>query len=361
MRLLMLPRYSALGASSRLRMMQYVPALRAAGIEVEVAPLLGDDYVRGLYAGSIPMATVLRSYWQRLRRVQAMDHFDVVWLEKETWPWLPAWLELPLLRGCTRLVVDYDDAVFHRYDAHSAWPVRALLGKKIDRIMQRANTVTAGNAYLADHARAAGSKNPQWLPTVIDLDRYPLKPPMQKEGAVVVGWIGSPSTADYLHEVSAALAPLQTAGRIRCVAIGARPDQLVGTPFQAEPWHEDTEVAQLQHFDIGIMPLPDAPWERGKCGYKLIQYMACSLPVVASPVGVNAELVVQGENGFLASSPAQWAEAIRVLLDDAEMRHRLGQIGRQSVERTYCLQAQAPRLMEMFKQVTRGESAACAA
>jgi glycosyltransferase involved in cell wall biosynthesis len=258
------------------------------------------------------------------------------------------------------LVVDYDDAVFHRYDLHRSPVVRAVLGKKIDRIMQRANLTTAGNAYLADHAIAAGSQCVEWLPTVIDLDRYPLTASPREEGAVVVGWIGSPSTAGYLREVSVALAPLQAAGRIRCVAVGARADQVLGTPFLAVEWHEETEVAELQRFDIGIMPLRDDPWARGKCGYKLIQYMACGLPVVASPVGVNTHLVTAGENGFLASTPDQWAEAVDSLAADAELRSRMGQEGRRRVEESYCLQVQSQRLVGMFNRISNGANTACA-
>ncbi len=355
MRLLMLPRYGPLGASSRLRMMQYVPALQAAGIEVEVAPLLDDDYVRGLYTGRVSVPGVARSYWQRLRRTRAMEKFDVVWMEKEAWPWLPHWLELPLLGRSTRLVVDYDDAVFHRYDAHRSPLVRAVLGQKIDAVMRRANLVTAGNDYLAQRAAAAGCRRVEWLPTVIDLQRYPATAPVREAGAVVtVGWIGSPSTADYLREVSAALAPMQAAGLIRCVAIGARPDQLEGTPFQASAWREDNEVAQLQGFDIGIMPLPDAQWERGKCGYKLIQYMACGLPVIASPVGVNTRIVAPGENGVLAASADEWTQAIARLAGDQALRRRMGQAGRRRVESTYSVQAQAPRLLALLQGVAQG-------
>lgn len=356
----MLPRYGVLGASSRLRMMQYVPALQAAGIEVEVSPLLDDDYVRGLYEGSVSITAVGRSYLRRLRLKRSMGRFDAVWLEKEAWPWLPDWLELPLLGRSTRLVVDYDDAVFHRYDAHRSTLVRALLGRKISRVMRRADLVTAGNAYLADYALAAGSGCVVKVPTVIDLERYPADAAVRNEAPVVVGWIGSPSTADYLHQVSAALAPLQAGGRIRCVAVGARPDQLVRTPFQAEEWREDTEVMQLRRFDIGIMPLPDAPWERGKCGYKLIQYMACGLPVVASPVGVNRELVGEGVNGFLAEDHAQWVGAISALVDSAELRRSMGAEGRRRVEQTYCVQAQTSRLVKMMKGVVTGEVSACA-
>lgn len=360
MRLLMLPRYGALGASSRLRMMQYVPALQRAGIEVVVSPLFDDDYVRGLYAGSVPLISVIRAYWQRFCCLLSVGRYDVVWLEQEIWPWLPAWLELFLLGRSTKLVMDCDDAVFHRYDEHRLWLVRWLLGKKIDGVMRRANMVTAGNEYLAKRARAAGCRRVEWLPTVIDLERYPSSMSLHEENAVVVGWIGSPSTADYLREVSAALEPLQAAGLIRCIAIGARPDQLRGTPFEARVWQEDTEVAQLQGCDIGIMPLPDAPWERGKCGYKLVQYMACGLPVVASPVGVNATIVATGENGFLATEIGQWAEAVRQLALDSDLRGRMGRAGREQVEQTYCVQVQAGRLIEMLNAVVKGKDAVCA-
>lgn len=356
----MLPRYAALGASSRLRMMQYVPALQSAGIQVEVAPLLDDDYVRGLYAGSVSVPDVARSYWRRFRRTRALDSVDVVWLEKEAWPWMPDWLEVPLLGSATKLVVDYDDAVFHRYDAHRSSLVRGLLGSKIDAVMRRANLVTAGNAYLAQRARAAGTGRIEWLPTVVDLQRYPLRLHAREDEVVTVGWIGSPSTADYLRNIAAPLATMQAAGLIRCLAIGARPDQIEGTPFQAIEWREDNEVEQLQRFDIGIMPLPDAQWERGKCGYKLIQYMACGLPVVASPVGVNKDIVEAGKNGFLASTAGQWAEAIKALAADRGLRRYMGEEGRRRVELTYSVQAQGGRLVQMLNSVANGGTASCA-
>ena len=348
MRLLILPRYSPLGASSRLRMYQYLPALRAAGIELQVSPLLDDDYLHGLYSGRTPLAPVLRGYGRRWRALREVRDFDVVWVEKEAWPWLPLWLERWLLNGPARLVLDYDDAVFHRYDRHRNPLVRRVLGHKLDRLMQRADLVTAGNDYLAGRARSAGCRNVQWLPTVIDLERYPAATAREPGGPVVVGWIGSPSTAGYLQAAGYALAPLQAAGLIQCVAIGARPEQVQGTPFQSRPWQEHTEVAQLQGFDIGIMPLPDAPWERGKCGYKLIQYMACGLPVVASPVGVNTTIVRPDENGWLADTPEQWAAAIRRLAEDSVLRRRMGAAGRRQVEDTYSLQAQAGRLIGML-------------
>src|SRR5690606_9194210 len=124
--------------------------------------------------------------------------------------------------------------------------------------------------------------------------RYPRAPLPRKNDVVTFGWIGSPVTADYLRILAPVLHKLAETRSIRCIAVGARPDQVVGTPFEAVPWSEDAEVDLVRGFDVGVMPLPDEPWERGKCGYKLIQYMACGLPVVASAVGVNREIVIPG-------------------------------------------------------------------
>lgn len=354
MRVLMLPRYDSLGASSRLRMLQYLPALEAAGIHVDVAPLLDDGYVSDLYSGRISPAKVLRAYFRRLRLLWTAKNHDLIWLEKELFPWLPAWLERFLLPRRTPLVVDYDDAVFHRYDQHRFALVRGLLGKKIDRVMRRADMVIVGNDYLAERARHAGAAHVEWLPTVVDLQRYPPGASKGASDSVIIGWIGSPATAHYLHLVAAALAAVASHHAIRCIAIGARPDQLSGTPFEAWPWRESDEVSMLYRIDIGIMPLPNEPWEQGKCGYKLIQYMACGLPVVASPVGVNTQIVQQGENGELAEGTAEWTQAIERLVTDVERRRRMGEAGRQRVQRDYSLQAQAHCLVGLLRQAAQG-------
>lgn len=351
MRVLALPRYGPLGASSRLRMMQYIPHLRSAGIEVDAFALLDDDYVTRMYAGRVSAAAVVAAYARRLRRVLGSGGYDLLWVEKEIWPWLPASLELAALPTSTKLVVDYDDALFHRYDEHRFTLVRSLLGSKIDRVMRRADLVTGGNDYLAARARAAGGKRVEWLPTVVDMDRYPKPNARSPREEVVIGWIGSPSTAGYLRQLTPSLEALAGKDRIRFVAIGARPDQVEGTPFEAWTWREQDEVELLSALDIGLMPLPDAPWERGKCGYKLVQYMACGLPVVASPVGVNNQIVDVGRNGFLASSPAEWTEALDRLVADPQLRMEMGAAGRAQVEEVYSLQVQAPRLVALLGNV----------
>lgn len=351
MRLLMLPRYDAQGASSRLRMLQYLPALQDAGVEVVVSPLLGDGYVTNLYAGQVSSLRVFKAYLRQLRCLLAARKFDVLWVEKEALPWLPAWLERLALPSRPRLVVDYDDAVFHRYDQHGSALVRGMLAGKIDAVMRRADLVTAGNDYLAERARSAGCQRVEWLPTVIDLQRYPLQTRVGNTEGVTIGWIGSPSTADYLQVLVPVAEALAAHHRVRFVAIGARPDQVQGTPFESWTWSESEEVCLLRQLDIGVMPLPDEPWERGKCGYKLIQYMACGLPVVASPVGVNTRIVQPGVNGWLASTAAEWSDALFRLIVDAGLRQRMGIEGRREVEDTYCLQVQDKRLVDMLRRL----------
>lgn len=348
----MLPRYGRLGASSRLRMYQYAPHFARAGVEVAVSPLLEDAYVEALYSGRRAVPTVLAGYWRRLRLLLRKHEWDVVWIEKELLPWLPAVFER--IRGWPAVAVDYDDAVFHRYDQHPNRGVRRLLGDKIDRVMANASLVTAGNRYLAERASAAGCQRVELLPTVVDLERYPVvarhdpaQPPLR------IGWVGSPATADYLQMVAPVVAKLAASSAVEALAVGARPDQVQGTPFRAVPWAEETEVETISSFDIGIMPLPDAPWERGKCGYKLIQYMACGVPVIASPVGVNQEIVSPGDNGLLADGDDAWLDRLQALAADPQARERMGRAGRARVEEWYSLQAQAPRLLAMLDQLAK--------
>ena len=349
-RVLFLTRYARLGASSRLRSYQYLPYLKEAGFEATVAPVFGDDYVRSLYSGEISTVAVFKSYIDRLRFILKVRHFNLVWVEYEMLPWLPDWIELGLLPGRVPLVVDYDDAIFHRYDQHRLALVRRVLGKKIDDIMRRADLVIVGNDYLGACARQAGAKHVELLPTVVDGTRYAV---IEKNDAspVTIGRLGSPATAQYLKLVAPALRAMSVSHNARIVAIGANSSQLQGLPIEIRPWSEDTEASEIQQFDIGIMPLPDDLWERGKCGYKLIQYMASGKPVVASPVGVNSVIVHQGVNGFLANTNSEWCNSLGLLCEDSALRKRMGDAGRSRMERDYSLQVAAPRFVELLRSV----------
>lgn len=353
-RVLFLSRYARLGSSSRLRLYQYLPFLQDAGIDVTLAPLFGDDYVRGLYGGKVAKLSVLKAYVARLGLMLRAGRFDAVWVEKEMLPWVPAWLELGLFPAKVPLIVDYDDAVFHRYDQHRLSLVRGLLGRKIDRVMQRADLVVAGNEYLANRARNAGASRVEILPTVVDMARYGVTTPgMVGQQLPTIGWIGSPATAKFLHLIAPALHEVVVRKLAQVVAVGANADQLSDLPVKALPWTEATEVADIQRFDIGIMPLPDAPFERGKCGYKLIQYMACGKPVVASPVGVNSTIVRDGVDGFLTSTHQEWVSALTRLIADPVLRQQMGHEGRRRIEYEFSLQKAAPRLATLLNSVVR--------
>lgn len=353
-KVLALTKYGRLGASSRMRFLQYLPRLQQASVEVTLQPLLSDDvlsirYQRGAY-GLWPL---LRAYANRCRAMMQRHNFAVVWVEKEALQWFPLWLELAMMRG-TPYVLDFDDAVFHHYDQHSNPWVRRLYGRRLDGLMAKAALVVGGNKYLAQRARDAGARSVVVLPTVIDLEHYPNQPkPLttvnSSDYLPRIVWIGSPSTARYLQLL---LEPLQTLAKVHPFVlrvIGGGPLDLPGVQVEVLSWSEDTEVKNISDCDVGIMPLLDSSWERGKCGYKLIQYMACSLPVVASNVGVNPEIVQQGKNGFLVNTSDEWVTALGLLLADQSLRTQMGLAGRQQVVHSYCIQQTGFRLAELLR------------
>lgn len=354
MRILLLSRYGLKGPSSRLRHYQFLPALDRAGFSVETMPLLPDAYLEALYAGRPrPLHQVALGYLGRLRRFLDMRFFDLLWIEKELLPWLPYSLENILFGAAPPYVVDFDDAWFHRYDQSRWWPVRRLLGDKLDRVMRRAALVTVGNSYLAARAQSAGASRIEILPTVVDLGHYTVPPPEPSDDRpMVVGWIGSPMTEHYLDLIADPLRRLsggKGSGKgIGISLVGASPAALRALEPTLHRWEEDTESQHIAGFDVGIMPLADTPWERGKCGYKLIQYMACSKPMVASPVGMNRDIVEHGVNGFLAETPEEWTSALSRLAADPDLRRRMGAAGRRRAEELYSLDRMSRRLADLF-------------
>lgn len=338
-KMLVLSKYGQRAASTRYRFGQYFPALREAGFQPEISPLLDDDYLRATYEGRLPLAALLRAGLRRWRDLLRAGEYSTVALNYEAFPYLPAIYER-LLALQAPLVLDLDDAIFHRYDMNPL--LRPLLGRKIARVAALSRVAIAGNAYLAEHLRAGTAAlgretDVRVIPTVVDTSLY--RPAPKAAGSPpVIGWIGSPSTAAYLAPVLPVLRELCAGGRARLVIVGAGKAASLqeGAGAELRDWSEHKEIADVQSFDIGIMPLPDDPWSRGKCGFKLIQYMACGLPVVASPVGVNREIVTEG-TGFLASTPQEWKAALERLVGSAELRAGLGAAGRARAEADYSL------------------------
>lgn len=351
MKVLLFSRYGRLGSSSRLRYYQFIPRLQELGIEITIASFLPDTYIQRLYSGQkVQKSQVGRAYLGRLRALARAGEFDLVWMEKELLPWLPAWGER-ILGSKVPWIVDYDDAVFHEYDLNPRRAIRSLLGDKIDNVMRLADAVTVGNGYLEERAQAAGARRIERLPTVVDTGRYQISPSGRVEGSLTIGWVGTPVTASCLAPVREALAEVSSRSNVQVVLVGLNENPLEGVNSIQRPWSEAGEVDEINRFDIGIMPLPDTPYHRGKCAYKLIQYMACGKPVVASPVGMNREIVVNGQNGYLATTTEEWVTALTKLLEDAAARQRMGEAARRIVESEYSVDAVVPRIASIFDEV----------
>jgi glycosyltransferase involved in cell wall biosynthesis len=280
-------------------MMQYVPALTELGIRCAAEPLLRmATWPRCTPGAGCPLVRWHPRTCGRIAIIARRTDADVVWLEKEALPWVPWPLERALTRLGVPIVVDIDDAVFHRYDRHGAALVRRLLGSKIDHLFAAAAAVTAGNDYLVARARSAGAVRVERIPTVVDAARYVVRPP---PGAApfTIGWVGSPATEMYLSSLAGVLREMVQRGA-RVLLVGASPAALPGLPVERRAWNADREASDIAEFDVGIMPLADSPWERGKCAYKIVQYMAAGRAVVASPIGANQVVVSPGEDGLLA-------------------------------------------------------------
>lgn len=351
MNILLLSRYTRLGASSRLRSFQYIPYLEKQDIRVDIAPLFDETYLQALYyGGKKNIKSILRAYLNRAAGLIPSGKYDLLWIEYELFPWLPSFAEKLLSLWNIPYIVDYDDAVFHRYDINPNPLIRLLLGKKIDHVMRDSALVLAGNSYLMERAKQAGARHVEYLPTVVDLERYSVRAKIRSR-KFTIGWIGSPTTSEYLMALQPSLAALCEDKDTVVSLVGAAKLTIPGVRIQSFPWSEAREVADIQEFDAGIMPLPDTLWARGKCGYKLIQYMACGCPVVASPVGVNKEIVTHGKNGFLSANLEEWTGNLMRLRDDDCLREQLGNNGRITVEQKYCLQATAPRLVSLIRNL----------
>lgn len=352
MRVLFLPRYTRLGASSRIRAYQYFPYLAEHGVEIEVMPLVDDDYLTHLYEGrGKQWGQIVVAYWQRIRYLLAHQNFDVIWVQKELLPNLPAWFEKLLLRQQIPYVLDYDDATFLNYTQGSPLK-RALLSQKIAKLMRGATLVICGNAYLGNYAKQAGAKWVQYLPSVVDATHYPQQAEFKNE-IFTIGWVGTPTTAKYVVGIQPVLAEFCGKYPVKIVMVGASQVALGDLPVEFIAWSEATEAQIISTFDVGIMPLADTDWEHGKCGYKLLQYMACGVPTIASNIGINRTIIEHEATGFLVNTSTDWLDALTTLHTDAELRTKMGQAGRTKLMDKFELQVTAPRLLSLLQEASQ--------
>jgi len=284
-----------------------------------------------------------KRWWSRLRLTHTLRGADVVLLQRRL---LPLWLLYLLRCAAPRLVFDFDDAVFLRDSFSRKGPHSASRLHRFMATIETVDAVVAGNPYLAAEAArwVGGPGRVHVVPTCVNPGRYlPSRHGAGGTGVELV-WVGSSSTLRGLEAVR----PLfEEIGRgvpgARLKLVCDRFARFEHLPVVECPWTEAGEAAEIAAADVGVSWVPDDQWSRGKCGLKVLQYMAAGLPVVANPVGVQAELVRPGESGFLARTPAEWVAALRLLAGDPALRRRLGEAGRRRVEAEFSLQAGAAR------------------
>lgn len=353
MRILLLPRYDFTGPSSRYRFYQYIPYLKEQKWELIVKPLLSNNYIKYLYEKTPwPVNEIVIGYFKRIILLLNKKKYDIIWIEQEAFPWIPPFIEKLLIKSDTKLIADYDDAFFHRYDLHKYFLIKYLLGKKIDMVMNIANLVLAGNEYLAERAKNNNAKKIEIFPTAVDTDKF-IKKEFNKEHYFTIGWIGSPSTTRYLYLIEKALKEIYNQGNVRFAFIGAGDLKFKNFPTLNIDWDESTEVEEISKFDVGIMPLADSPFEKGKCGLKLIQYLSCGIPVIGSPVGVNNKIIQHGINGFKADTIEDWIKYLKIMKEDLDLRKKMGVEGRKFIIKNYSLECNSKRLVSLFKNIVQ--------
>jgi glycosyltransferase involved in cell wall biosynthesis len=339
--------YGKLAASTRYRLEQYIPGLRKDGIDLKVNYLLDDYYLeRRFKQHRISLFGLLKSGLVRMAELAKHHRYDAAIVHCELFPLVPGWLETSLLYK--PYVYDFDDAFYLRYATERMGVLKPVLGAKFDKVFAQAAAITAGNDELARHARQFNAAT-ELIPTVVDTVRYTPKADY-RTSTFTVGWIGSPSTAPYLNSIINPLMRLAEEGRVRMVVIGGIAPAIPGVEIVELPWAECTEVELINSFDVGIMPLPDTDWAKGKCGFKLIQYMACGIPVIATAVGANRTLV-SSDCGYLVCTDEDWIHALRVLRDNQSIRQTMGEAGRCRVDDHYSLKSTLPKMAATLRRV----------
>src|SRR5256714_4150542 len=312
------------------------------------------DYYEPLGVKPTVVPTRRSSLNERLRVLREARRHDIVVLFKTIGF---NELELDLLqRANRRIVFDFDDAVMFREQKHRR-PLRGKNFKKFLRTVGHCAAVVAGNDFLACFAEASG-RRAIILPTSIDLRRYHLKENFDGSG-LTIGWVGLSDGLPYLRHIQPALQRLtEMFPGLKLKVISDKPLQLDRVHVENETWQLESEQTNLASFDIGIMPLWDSVWTRGKCGYKILQYMGVGTAVVASDVGVNRQIIAHGENGFLARTQEDWIDSLSKLIRSADLRRNFGLRGRELIERQYSLESFAQGYVKLFREITRipGES-----
>jgi len=346
-KLLYFSKTSFIGPSSRYRIYQYIPYLRKAGIEVIVAPLFRERWFRILDLRWRPLRAIAKGLYAFMRLfVRIWDllkvcRYDLYCFEHQAFPYIPALLERFAQKLNPNMLLEFDDAIYLTF----------LHKKKIPRLIRMSKHVIVGNDFLRDYVLQF-NPNVTVIPTVVDTDRNKPKNHYHPHGKLNIGWVGLAYNFSYVQELAGTLQKLRREfGEFVFTVISSQGFAIDGVEAIFKRWSYDNEVKEIRSLDIGIMPLADDEWAKGKCGLKVLQYMACGVPVVASPVGVNNEIIKDGKNGFLAATDEEWLEKLWLLAQDESLRSRLGQKGRETVEKHYSLRIWGPRVARLYKSL----------
>lgn len=357
MKILFLVAYSNLAASSRTRVYDYLPFLDKRGVDYKYICFIPQKF-HSLTSKHQNLFSKLFYYFagfclKVVKTIQAVilaSRYDILFIQKITFPF---GLEKVLRLFNKNIIFDFDDAIFTSEDDKSTFFGRLkenFQKKSFENMLKVAKVCLVENDYnkkisLQYCPRAEIITGP------IKTEKYFPKP-KQNSDKIVIGWVGSYSTTRYLHDIKDALKELLRPGQVELKLVGADEDfKKSGINCEIEKWSLEGEAFLIQTFDIGIMPLPDNEWTRGKGGYKLLQYMAIGIPAVTSPVEINKQIVRNGVNGFLADSPKEWVEKLSRLIEDKSMRQEMGSAGRKIAEAEYSLNKASEKLLKIFETI----------
>jgi len=361
MRVIFLTQTSELGPSSRYRVYQYLNFLKREGIHCKVSPAISSEHFAEVYfartlINKLPYFGL--AVLKRLANLFTVRESDIVFLQKEVVPQAYPFIEELIKKLNKKLVFDFDDAIFLVPPKRRSLLYNFRYKNSIPRILTISDYVIAGNEYLKWYA-SRFNRNVEVVPTSINTETYLVKKKENKD-RINIGWIGSKTTLFYLDQLKNVFTTLGKKYDICLNVIGIGDYIVNGVETVTRPWRLDTEVSDLQCLDIGVAPLVNDEWALGKCGCKVLQYMGVGIPAVASPVGINREIINDGVNGFLADSEEQWIEKLSRLIENEALREKLGSMGRKTVEDRYSVKVNAPKLLEILNRVNemkkRGQS-----
>jgi glycosyltransferase involved in cell wall biosynthesis len=331
--------------SQRFRYEQYLEVLRQNGWECAFSYLIPEKYDRRFYANGhylIKLWVLLLSYVKRWRDVLRSNQFDVIFVQREAMMIRTTFFERRFAKSKAKLVFDFDDAIWLPNVSEGNQNLRWLKSaQKTKKIIACSDLVLAGNQYLYNYA-SQFQNNVRVLPTTIDTAYHvPLLKEKESNARICIGWTGSITTIQHFEQalpfLSAIVAKYKE--RVKVRVIGSPAYRHKALNIEGVAWRAETEIKDLQEFDIGIMPLSNDEWAKGKCGLKGLQYMALGIPCIMSPVGVNVQIVEHGKNGFLANTTAEWIDICSSLIDNEAERRKIGKAARERVESAYSVKA----------------------